>query len=338
MTHRLKSFVEDLKSPLVVVNALLKKDKEAVIQFLIKLDFPVYLEGVSGIREEPRLQHLRITYIEKLWDIDGVIRIGGIPTFRYWRDLENLNGKIPVLSISPLPFSGLSWAEAIHTDISQYLNLWQEAFSPRVHPCIEIDRRIYEATAELIREEPSSEQSLIHTLSTQIPKGAMVYLGNSLPIREWDLAATYTNREFQVYASRGLNGIDGQLSTFFGLCQPEQDNWAILGDLTTLYDLAGPWILGQLAGVHVNIVVVNNGGGKIFDGLFPFKEVQNLHSHNFEAFAQMWGLAYERWEHIVPFSRIAKNRLIELCPDNAASLRFSKKYKQLWQFTHSMAS
>lgn len=338
MTQRLKTFFEGLKSPFVVVNTLLPKDQEAVVQFLLKVDVPVYLEAVSGIREEPRLQHLRITYIEKLWEIDGVLRIGGVPTFRYWRDLENLNGKIPVLSISHLPFSGISWAEVIHTDVSKYLNHWQGEFSPKMHPCIENDRRIYEAAAELIREEPSSEQSLIHALSTHIPKGSMIYLGNSLPIREWDLAATYTHREFQVYASRGLNGIDGQISTFLGLCQPGQENWAIIGDLTALYDMAAPWILGQMGGIHVNIVVVNNGGGKIFAGMFPYEEIQNLHSHSFEPLAKMWGLEYEQWEHIVPVSLTTKNRLIELIPDNQATLRFSKKYKQLWQSTHSMVS
>ncbi len=338
MIDRLQAFLEKLKDPLIVVSTLLQKDHEAVIRFLLKIDFPVYLEAISGIREDPRLQHLRITYIEKLWQIDGVLRIGGVPTFRYWRDLENLNGKIPVLSISHLPFSGISWAEIIHTDISDLLNGWEGELSPQYQKNVENDRKIYEATAELIRQEPRSEQSLIHALSTQIPKGAMIYLGNSLPIREWDLSATYTNREFQMYASRGLNGIDGQISTFLGLSQPGQENWAILGDLTTLYDMAGPWILGQMSGIKVNIVVINNGGGKIFSGMFPQDEFQNLHSHHFEPLAQMWGLHYERLEHIVPGTEISKNRLIEICPDNAATARFAEKYKKLWQLTPSMAS
>jgi 2-succinyl-5-enolpyruvyl-6-hydroxy-3-cyclohexene-1-carboxylate synthase len=334
MTERLKTFIEALKQPFVVVSTLLPKDREAVIQFLLKLNVPVYLEGISGIREEPRLQDLRITYIEKLWDIDGVLRIGGVPTFRYWRDLENLNGKIPVLSISHLPFSGISWADVIHTDISKYLG----EISPKRFACIDNDQRIYEATAELIREEPRSEQSLIHHLSAKIPKGAMIYLGNSLPIREWDLAATYTQRDFQIYASRGLNGIDGQISTFLGMCKPDQEKWGIFGDLTILYDMAGPWILEQMGGINVNIVVVNNGGGKIFSGIFPYDEFQNLHSHNFEPLAKMWGLNYERWDQLVPVPSAMENRLIEICPDNEATARFLKKYKLLWQSTHSMAS
>jgi 2-succinyl-5-enolpyruvyl-6-hydroxy-3-cyclohexene-1-carboxylate synthase len=334
----MKTFLDGLKHPFVVVSTLLRKDREAVVQFLLKLNFPVYLEAVSGIREEPRLKHLRIAYIKKLWDIDGVLRIGGVPTFRYWRDLEALNGKIPVLSISHLPFSGISWAEVIHTDISKYLSGWSCVYPPRFQECIENNRKIFETVKELIREEPSAEQSLIHALSCQIPNEAMIYLGNSLPIREWDLTATYANRDFKIYASRGLNGIDGQISTFLGLCEPGQENWAILGDLTTLYDMAGPWILGQMSDVNVNIVVVNNGGGKIFAEVSPLKELQNLHSHSFEPLAQMWGLTYEFWEHNVSISNTNVNRLIELCPDEEATIRYTKKYNQLWQSTHSMAS
>lgn len=328
----------DFKNPLVVVSTLLKKDREAVVHFLLKLAFPVYLEGVSGIREEPRLQHLRITYIEKLWDIDGVLRIGGVPTFRYWRDLENLEGKIPVYSVSHLPFSGLSWGNVIHCDITSFLEslCWDKI--PVDHPAIQADQNLYQVTLELIREEPRSEQSLVHALSLQIPRKSLVYLGNSMPIREWDSSATYTNREFQIFASRGLNGIDGQISTFLGLCQPYQENWAILGDLTTLYDMAGPWILPQLSDINVNIVVINNGGGKIFAGMFPYTEIQNLHSHNFEPLANMWGLNYEQWEIITPISSAKQNRLIEIIPDDTSTKRFAKKHKELWQYMLSTVS
>ena len=82
-----------------------------------------------------------------------------------------------------------------------------------------------------------------------MPERARVFLGNSLPIREWDLAATAVPRGLSVAASRGLNGIDGQLSTFLGYAERQAPNWALLGDLTALYDLeAAPWIISQLAG------------------------------------------------------------------------------------------
>ena len=91
-----------------------------------------------------------------------------------------------------------------------------------------------------------------------------MYLGNSMPIREWDRSATYEDRGYEIQASRGLNGIDGQISTFLGLAQTGRSNWAILGDLTTLYDLAAPWFLSQMETRDITLVVMNNRGGRVF--------------------------------------------------------------------------
>ncbi len=98
----------------------------------------------------------------------------------------------------------------------------------------------------LTSDEPTSEPGIIHGLSKRIESGSQVFVGNSLPIREWDFAATFEPRGLEVFASRGLNGIDGQISAFLGMCLDDRPNWAILGDLTALYDLAGPWISRQL--------------------------------------------------------------------------------------------
>ena len=43
------------------------------------------------------------------YPIDAVLRIGGVPVVRFWRDLENKKGQLKECSISRLPFSGLSW-------------------------------------------------------------------------------------------------------------------------------------------------------------------------------------------------------------------------------------
>ena len=104
-------------------------------------------------------------------------------------------------------------------------------------------------------------------LSEAIPAGAAVLLGNSLPIREWNHAAAFEDRGLRCFSCRGANGIDGALSTFFGLSDDDAESWAIVGDLTALYDLSAPWILNQLAPGKRRIVVINNGGGRIFSKL-----------------------------------------------------------------------
>ncbi len=163
-----------------------------------------------------------------------------------------------------------------------------------------------------------------------------LYLGNSLPIREWDLAA---NPEFQaddIWASRGLNGIDGQISTFLGYAKPGGSNWALVGDLTALYDLQGPWVLPQLLDTQVNLVIMNNGGGKIFSKMFTPQEFQNNHHLRFSAVADLWSLEYLRWtvvpDHTFRFSLPSsgtQSRIIELIPEEAATARFWERYQRL---------
>lgn len=329
----LDKFLNSISHPFVVVSTLDPQFQNSVLQFLVKLNCPVYLEGVSGLREHPKLQHLRIFQTDRLlqtaekadYKIDGVLRIGGVPTFRLWRDLESPESGIKVCSISSVPFKGSTCGSLISGDINHLLDVLPKTFDSKPYQeWLNADKNYRKRLNELIKSEPASSQSIIHALSCLFPEKSHVYIGNSLPIREWDLAATATDKQLQVNASRGVNGIDGQISTFYGLCAENSHNFAILGDLTTLYDMPAPWILPQLD-IQSTIFVINNGGGKIFSRMFASDIFQNIHDLNFKPLAEMWGLGYERWVHGVGELNLSdghKNKLIEIIPDNDASNRF----------------
>lgn len=335
----LKQFFDRVQNPLVIVGRLKPYAREAVIQFLLQLNAPIYLEAISGLRENPRLESLRITRHSKLWEkseesgypIDGILRIGGIPTFRLWRDLENKKETIAVYSINDVPFSGLSWGPIECAPLDQFFQECplKKSYASNSSKWLKDDRSYHEKLQGLFSEEPSAEPSLIHFLSKAIPKKSLVYLGNSLPIREWDMAATRDERHYRMHATRGLNGIDGQTSTFLGLSQPHSNNWALVGDLTALHDLAAPWILPQMNDILVNIAIVNNGGGKIFEKMFPQKEIQNCHDIKFEPFAKLWNLSYELWEKIPEKINGEVNRLIEIKPNEHSSRRFWEKLNRI---------
>ena len=334
------NFIKQTKNPFVVVGSLPLAYKESAIEFLLKLNAPIYAEASSFLREEPQLGHLRITGIDRIWQrstqhgyqIDGVLRIGEIPTARLWRDLEDLSDKIAVCSISELPFSGLSWTGYLHTSLQSFFeqgrffnyetqfnfSKWQKA-----------DQEAHRRLIDLFMEEPQAEPSLFYSLSHQLENKAMIYLGNSLPVREWDLAATYENKHFEVYASRGVNGIDGQISTFLGLSHSEKENWAILGDLTVLYDMVGPWILSEMADFSINIAIINNGGGQIFSRMYSMPEFTNPHKLEFKRYAEFWGMQYEKWEQIPKISHVKQHRLIEIVPDMISTQRFWQKVNAL---------
>ncbi|HEY0158728.1 MAG TPA: hypothetical protein VGF28_15700 [Thermoanaerobaculia bacterium] len=301
--------------PLVLIGGLAPRHRERVRDFVLRANAPTYAEPLSGLREDPSLP--LITAGERMIaraSFDSVIRIGNVPTLRFWRDLEERG--LPVTHYSDLPFPGLTRGDVLPVDALPHVEGERdEAFLAR-------DREQASRFARILDEEPESELAMFRTLSRELADGTRVYLGNSLPIREWDLAATRESRGFVYEANRGANGIDGQLSTFFGWCDPARDNVCVLGDLTTIYDLGAPWIVPQLGHRRFRIVIVNNGGGRIFGRVASLRPldpavreriIENAHDVRFEHWAKMWDLD-----------------VTELRPGAEASQRAWARYDDLW--------
>ncbi len=338
------NFLKTASNPIILIGMLEEKDQEAVITFLLQLNLPTYCEAISGIREDPRLHRIRIYFADQLlqraqtqaYPINGIVRIGGIPTHRIWRDLENQK-HLPVLSLNGLAFSGLSRPSLVISGnlikilpfVQKYKKNFTLTHAPQ--PFLQFEKLLWNQFQSLLTETPTSEPAWISFCSEKIPTKSRIYLGNSLPIREWDLCASLKFKKFKPWASRGLNGIDGQISTFLGFSTPPQENWAILGDLTTLYDLAGPWILSQMQSTRITLVIINNKGGKIFERLFQQKEFQNHHSLQFKFLAQFWNMDYEQWIHpdSIPVQNNRNHRMIEIIPDDFSTQKFWGKYEKL---------
>jgi 2-succinyl-5-enolpyruvyl-6-hydroxy-3-cyclohexene-1-carboxylate synthase len=300
--------------PVVIIGALAARHRDRVKTFVAGLNAPVYAEPLSGLREDADLP--LILSGERMihrGDFQSVIRIGNVPTLRFWRDLEALD--LPVVHFSDLPFAGLTRGE-VHA-----IEELPVAHGDRDHEFFARDLDFATRFARILDDEPESELSMFRLLSRDLPHGARVYLGNSLPIREWDLAATRERRGYEYEANRGANGIDGQLSTFLGWCAPRRDNVCVVGDLTAIYDLGAPWIASQLD-AKFRIVIINNGGGRIFGRVPSLRAlepelreriIENAHDVRFEHWAKMWNI-----------------EVTELRPDPEASRRVWQRYEELW--------
>ena len=200
-------------SELILIGGLVGKHRDRVREFCLASNSPVYAEPLSGLREDPRLDHLLVRNERMLarGGFDSVIRIGNVPTLRFWRDLDS--SRINVTHYSDLSFPGLTRGDVRPIE---ELTARSGSHDPNFLEC---DRRKAAEFQRILDEEPQSELAMVRALSQQIPAGARIYLGNSLPIREWDLVATREPKDFTIEANRGANGIDGQLSTFFGQCE-----------------------------------------------------------------------------------------------------------------------
>ena len=88
-----------------------------------------------------------------------------------------------------------------------------------------------------------------------------VHYANSMAVRLGNIYAQH-----YIYVNRGVNGIDGSISTAAGHSVVSDDMvYCVTGDLSFFYDQNALWN-GNLMG-NFRILLVNNGGGGIFWGL-----------------------------------------------------------------------
>lgn len=335
------------ENPLILVASLRKKDQLEVLEFLKNLGQPLYLESSSGLKNHPELKEQTVlsgeSYLNTLLEnktIKAVLRIGGVPTARLWRDLEDRWKELPVLSISPLSFLGTPRNHPLlPMEVLQKISLvntsFERALDIKIPPTWKVqDEKRWLEIQNLFEEYPNSEPAFIYQLSKVTHKNRL-YLGNSLPIREWDLFADPTCYSDQVYSNRGANGIDGQLSSFLGMAstsaptQAPQKSWGVFGDLTTLYDLSAPFILQQLSKTLFTFVIMNNQGGKIFQRLFAREDLLNRHSIDFQHWAKLWNLSYNCLLSSKDLLKAKDCQVLELRPVESETLSFWQRYEKI---------
>lgn len=112
---------------------------------------------------------------------------------------------------------------------------------------------------------PEFDYSNLYTVQKAIknmPGDCIFNIANSTTIR----IAQYfdLDESIQVYCNRGVNGIDGCVSSFIGqaAASPDKLNFLIVGDLTFFYDMNSIW--NRYVGKNVRIMLNNNEGAALF--------------------------------------------------------------------------
>ncbi len=133
--------------------------------------------------------------------------------------------------------------------------------------------------------------------------GEPLILSSSMPIRDVETFVPALKRSVPVYCNRGVNGIDGVLSTALGVVRGSRRRGVLcIGDVAFLHNLnatAG----ADLASLPLTIVLLNNDGGEIFD-LLPIREFDPAftnhfltpHGRDLSAIAEALGLQVRRIE------------------------------------------
>lgn len=137
----------------------------------------------------------------------------------------------------------------------EYVRLWSEA-SARVAAWL----RVEDDTAVELNEITLARAVVLATTE----KDVALVIGSSMPVR--DVEWWSPSRIAPTYANRGVNGIDGVVSTTLGVAAGAKAV-GLIGDITMLHDVSGLVDGLGTAGGSCALVVADNQGGGIFSFL-----------------------------------------------------------------------
>ena len=127
-------------------------------------------------------------------------------------------------------------------------------------------------------------------LASLLAPGDTVFVSSSMPVRDLETFFPASATPVRFLCNRGANGIDGIVSSGLGAAAASAGRtFVVLGDVALYHDMNG-LLAAKRLGVEATIVVVNNGGGAIFD----FLPIADLADGYEELFATPTGLDLER--------------------------------------------
>ncbi len=197
-----------------------------------------------------------------------IVQLGGEPVAMGWTGFAAGRARRFVLAEHGWP-DGDSTAEAVLLgDVADTLGRIVAALpSPRLRGAwtrawADADRAA-RAAMDRALVSPGAEGAAVAAAIGAVPDGGQLVLGNSLPVRVADEVAD-GGRDLTVLTQRGAAGIDGLIAGAAGAAAAGRPTVLVLGDVSFAHDLGA---LACVGGRPLAIVVIDNGGGRIFDDL-----------------------------------------------------------------------
>lgn len=318
------------KGLIIVGETLTKKQAQIIAQLAAKLAWPVVSDPLSNL-SQASLKHADLIFSvpAKLPQPEVILRFGKLPVTKnvmlYLANLDLAKTKCiffdpdglwqdslyqsQVLLAAPLAHLKQALPQLRTSDAS-----WKKAWQT-------LEEMANQCVTQVLSQNTFAESHLTYHLMELLGADANLFVANSNAIRLVDRFSQ--GHEVSVYGNRGVNGIDGTVSTVLGLAQATQKpTYFLTGDLTLFHDLTGLKLAQSLA-LDVTLILLNNNGG----GIFSFLPQKNLPSQLFEELfqtpldlegkkvAQLYDLHYELIEDLASFKQALSKKgpkLLEL--------------------------
>ncbi len=317
----------------------------AAAEFCAAARWPLLADPLSGARRgEAAVAHydalLRDHTFATQMRPDLVLRVGALPTSKPLRQWLAGLGDVPQALLDPIgdwqdPEAVLSGSLAVDpvralreltsdrskigqhsgasADDPDWLESWRSA-----------DERAAEALLGVLGAGGLSEPAVAAELGVLLPERATLFVASSMPVRDIESFWPVRADPPRVLCNRGANGIDGTVSSAFGAAAAGPGPTVLLiGDVALAYDIGG-LLAAQRLELDLTIVLIDNGGGGIFDFLPVAATQEDIYTRHiatptgldFAHAARLYGLEHETVTDVLAF-RAALERSLTQRPRRA---------------------
>ena len=329
-------------------------EAETIRSFGEALQAPILADPLSNVRGCSTSKVVISTYDallagQALWHElkpDCVIQFGQIVVSKRvqqmiasWTDVEYIEVNPTMDSMNPTGKTTMHMQASIdvfthlygkNNNSDTYLNIW---------------RRLEQAGKKqlsLAIDEPHCfEGRTIRELQKKIPEDGQIFVANSMTIRDFDYFWFSGESKAVLYGNRGVNGIDGTISTALGLAVNGRPTYLVTGDLSLFHDLNG-LAVAKTHNLNLTIILHNNDGGGIFEYLpqkgtkhfdYLFSTSQGL---DYSGAAKLYGCGYTKISSPDELSSVLANvsqeigvHIIEIPTNREYSRELHKKYTKV---------
>jgi 2-succinyl-5-enolpyruvyl-6-hydroxy-3-cyclohexene-1-carboxylate synthase len=305
------------------------------------LGWPLLAEPLSGARRgEAAIAHydalLRQHAFRGRVQPDLVVRVGDLPTSKPLREWLASLGEVPQLALDPEgawqdPDGAL--AHSLPLDPGRALIALEERrelLGPAEPDWLaewrSADERAAESILGVLAGEELSEPLVARELGVLLPGGATLFVASSMPVRDVEAFWPVRTDPPRVLCNRGANGIDGTVSSAFGVAAAEALAGApgpvllLTGDVALAHDIGGLLAARRLS-LKLTIVLLDNQGGGIFDFLPVARAPIARHAYtdhvatppglDFADAARLYGLTHERPADLPAFREALERALAQ---------------------------
>ena len=354
-TKEINNLLERYERILILAGPQIDIDEAEMIRsFGEALQAPILADPLSNVRGCDTSKVVISTYDallagQALWHElkpDCVIQFGQIVVSKRvqqmiasWTDVEYIEVNPTMDSMNPTGKTTMHVQASIdvfthlygkNNSSDTYLNIWRR-----------LDQTGKKQLSSAIDEPHCFEGRTIRELQKQIPEDGQIFVANSMSIRDFDYFWFSGESKAVLYGNRGVNGIDGTISTALGLAVNGRPTYLVTGDLSLFHDLNG-LAVAKTHNLNLTIILHNNDGGGIFEYLpqkgtkhfdYLFSTSQGL---DYSGAAKLYGCGYTKISSPDELSSVLAKigqesgvHIIEIPTNREYSRELHKKYTKV---------